>query len=182
VKPPGSEGRSRIDAPAGMWWCAKCEQYKELGEFSRRAARDKPHYWCKPCHAAYARARLRKMTPEQKTILAAKKAEWIEQNPQLRKQQRLRPFGLTLAQYQERLAAQGGRCAICGGVNANGADLAIDHDHRCCPRKDGCCGECIRGLLCNSCNLGIGQLGDDQDRILAAAAYVGKWDNLRVIA
>jgi hypothetical protein len=69
--------------------------------------------------------------------------------------------------FLETLARQSGHCALC----PEPADLVIDHDHRCCPGPYSC-GKCVRGLLCHRCNRGIGQLGDDADRLMAAAAYV----------
>lgn len=55
-------------------------------------------------------------------------------------------FGLTLDQYNEMLAAQGGVCAMCGGLDPI-RNLAVDHDH-----KTGA----IRGLLCGTCNTALG--------------------------
>lgn len=82
-------------------------------------------------------------------------------------------YSITVEQYEARLAEQGGCCAICGRTQEeNGARLSVDHDHECCPMKGRSCGKCIRGLLCNSCNTGMGHLGDDPDRLLAAAAYI----------
>ena len=35
--------------------------------------------------------------------------------------------------------------------------MAIDHDHDCHPRNEGCLG-CVRGILCVGCNSSIGLL------------------------
>lgn len=84
----------------------------------------------------------------------------------------LRQYNMTIDQYDAMFAAQGGCCAICGGKNANGNWLAVDHNHGCCPSKSTSCGQCIRALLCGKCNLMIGQSGDDADRLRAGAAYL----------
>jgi hypothetical protein len=63
-----------------------------------------------------------------------------------RAQQLKHKYGLTLADYDRMLAAQRGRCAICGSTRAsknNKKAFAVDHDHST--------GQ-IRGLLCISCN------------------------------
>lgn len=75
-------------------------------------------------------------------------------------------YGITPEQYDEMLAYQQGRCAVCGGTDpfAKHHNLfAVDHDH--------ITGK-VRGLLCAKCNTGIGQLRDDPDLLIAAAAYV----------
>jgi hypothetical protein len=81
---------------------------------------------------------------------------------------------LTLQGYEEMLAAQGGRCAICrtdrpGGKH--GKRFHIDHDHSCCP-KGKSCEKCRRGLLCANCNVGLGAFGDDHERLMAARSYL----------
>lgn len=80
-------------------------------------------------------------------------------------------FGISLEDFVSLLERQGGVCAICAGVNANGKALSVDHDHGCCP-GDRSCGRCIRGLLCAACNLAIGMMRDDPARLRAAAAYI----------
>lgn len=62
-------------------------------------------------------------------------------------------------------AAQGGRCAICGTdeFNGRGNRPHLDHDHTT--------GK-IRGLLCHSCNTGMGALGDSPEILREAAAYL----------
>jgi len=82
-----------------------------------------------------------------------------------------RNYGITFDAYRQMLEEQGGGCKICGGVNANGKDLAVDHDHSCCPGRKSC-GRCVRGLLCSRCNTGIGMLGDTADRLRVALAYL----------
>lgn len=42
-------------------------------------------------------------------------------------------------------------CALCGGREG----LVIDHDHLCCEEAPAC-GKCVRGALCNRCNMKVG--------------------------
>lgn len=84
----------------------------------------------------------------------------------------LERHGITVAQYDELLAAQGGTCAICHESQTTFSDgrvrrLDVDHDHRCCPGRHSC-GACIRGLLCSNCNRGIFRF---HPPTLAAAAF-----------
>lgn len=81
--------------------------------------------------------------------------------------------GLTVEQYDQVLLEQGGGCAVCGATEPGGrwGRFHIDHDHEHCPGFWGC-GDCVRGLLCNNCNMGIGFLGDDAARLRAAAQYL----------
>jgi hypothetical protein len=78
----------------------------------------------------------------------------------------LKSYGLTLEKYNQMLEAQSGACAICGDKQAktkrNGR-FCIDHDHAT--------GE-VRGLLCSHCNRGIGLLGDNPEKLKAAAEYL----------
>ena len=68
-----------------------------------------------------------------------------------RKSHLKRTFGLSEADYERLLAAQGGGCAICGRL-PNSRNLHIDHDHET--------GQ-VRGALCFACNVAIGHLRDD---------------------
>lgn len=66
------------------------------------------------------------------------------------------------------------QCAICGtplSIDGSGDRFHIDHDHVCCPQGRGC-DNCVRGLLCQSCNSGLGQFRDSPDRLLRAAQYL----------
>jgi hypothetical protein len=74
-----------------------------------------------------------------------------------------RAFGLTQDEYERMLAEQGGPCAICGREPRAGKHLHVDHDHDT--------GR-VRGLLCFSCNVAVGQLQHEPGRILRAAEYL----------
>lgn len=69
---------------------------------------------------------------------------------------------ITIVRYFKILESQGFLCAICRrdqnktkGFDRKTQRLCIDHDHKCCPGNRSC-GNCIRGLLCNGCNLSAG--------------------------
>lgn len=82
--------------------------------------------------------------------------------------------GITEDRYLELLARQGGKCAICKTTEPGGRGRwCIDHDHGCCPTGDGSCGQCIRGILCASCNTGLGMFKDNPDALRAAIRYLG---------
>lgn len=74
-----------------------------------------------------------------------------------------RNFGITVADYDAMLAAQGGGCAICGGRCSSGKRLAVDHSHA---------NGRTRGLLCANCNLSLGKMGDSPALLRKAASYL----------
>lgn len=80
-------------------------------------------------------------------------------------------YRITVEDYDRMLRDQGGGCAICGGQDTRGHEFSVDHDHACCPDRTSC-GTCVRGLLCNMCNAGVGMFRDRADVLEAAAAYV----------
>lgn len=75
-------------------------------------------------------------------------------------------YNISAAEYEQRLAACGNRCEICGGEpGGRWKKLFVDHDHTT--------GE-VRGMLCINCNLAIGYLGDDPERARSVAAYLDR--------
>lgn len=83
-------------------------------------------------------------------------------------------YGMSIDDYMEMYANQGGRCAICetpknaytendSKKSGKTETLAVDHCHTT--------GK-IRGLLCSSCNKGIGHFNDSPAMLGAAAKYL----------
>lgn len=80
-------------------------------------------------------------------------------------------FKLTREAFDALLAKQGG-CAICGATEPGRTYWHVDHDHTCCPGSEKTCGNCVRGILCGTCNIGLGAFKDDPDRLTSAARYL----------
>ena len=73
----------------------------------------------------------------------------------------MRRYGLTPIQY-DRMAKDG--CQICGTKSCGtGRRLAVDHNHKT--------GK-VRGVLCTSCNNGLGRFDDRPDLLLSAVEYL----------
>ncbi|MBA3825574.1 MAG: endonuclease VII domain-containing protein [Ktedonobacterales bacterium] len=73
-------------------------------------------------------------------------------------------YGLTVEQLEEMKRDQKGRCAICRKETR----LVVDHNHTT--------GQ-VRNLLCTGCNTLIGLAYESRDHLLAAIAYLEKWNN-----
>lgn len=78
----------------------------------------------------------------------------------------LKKFGITHIEYEQMLAKQGGRCAVCKSASPNTdriKNFPVDHCHKT--------GK-IRGLLCAKCNRAIGLLKDDVELLKSAMEYL----------
>jgi hypothetical protein len=79
--------------------------------------------------------------------------------------------GMTIPAFDALLAGQGGVCAICrkpekdfdNTGTGKVRNLNVDHDHVT---------NAVRGILCSSCNRGLGLFSDDPDLLITAAAYL----------
>jgi hypothetical protein len=76
-------------------------------------------------------------------------------------------YGITLEDYERMMVEQGGGCAICGLTENQWKNaptkLCVDHDHD---------SGLVRGLLCRRCNVGLGALGDSEEGLERALAYL----------
>lgn len=138
--------------------CGKCKQLLPLELFYNAAnSRDGKGYRCKPCDVV-ARKESRAKSP--------RTAEGYR-----RRALKLK-YGFTPEFYNEILKAQGGCCRICKTTNPCGEgnintkrtfSFAVDHDHET--------GQ-IRGLLCNTCNRGLGFFKDSVNLLKNAVSYL----------
>lgn len=74
-------------------------------------------------------------------------------------------YGMTLGQFFMMLAEQKYKCAICKKPFPIRSSIKVDHDHST---------GMVRGLLCNSCNNGLGRFKDNPATLLRAAKYLMK--------
>lgn len=89
---------------------------------------------------------------------------WQENNPQSYTPDSRRQwtmtyrYGMTIEEYEKKLAGQGGHCALCPATQESYARrMSVDHNHACCPGQKSC-GKCVRGILCANCNRKVGFL------------------------
>lgn len=125
--------------------CSKCGVYQRRND----------HSWCQPCLNELATVHNNKG-----------------------RTQRFRRYKLTEDDIYYMWMFQGGRCLVCSErLNINKSkSFHVDHDNDCCSkektRNSGTCGECVRGLLCGSCNQGLGNFKDEVQRLKGAIAYL----------
>ncbi len=72
-------------------------------------------------------------------------------------------YGLSVQTYEAMSSAQGGLCAVCHEACKTYPRLSVDHCHS---------SGRVRGLLCANCNVALGMLHEDPERIDALARYM----------
>jgi hypothetical protein len=157
-----------------MKQCTKCGEAKPESEFyAAKGTRDGLRGDCKSCHAArakdwYARnreqsiANVKRWQQENREHLqATRRKRNALRKREIREGHLRRTFGITQAEYEAMLAAQGGGCAVCGEVPEDGKSFHVDH-----------LGDQVRGILCVRCNNALGQLKERVDLAEIAADYL----------
>jgi hypothetical protein len=139
---PPDEG----DLITGYRWCSECRERKPMDDFYWRNIRGASPATrcrrCKPCQYRYVKA-----------------------GANLRANRRRHLYGMSPDEYDRLFGYQGGACAICRepARDEEGRGLHVDHDHH---------SGAVRGLLCGSCNQGLGRFRDNPDYLHAAAWYL----------
>lgn len=153
-----------------MKTCSKCGATKPFDQFwSNSSSKDGKRAACIECSRPYNKA----YYAANREALRAQGRAYQVTNAEAIKAQRLQAtYGITPADYEQRLSTQRGQCANPACTNEA---AVIDHDHSCCPDTGSwrrSCGRCIRGLLCSGCNLALGHLDDDIDRLRGLETYL----------
>lgn len=146
--------------------CGRCKEWKPLTEYHKhRSTPDGLQNCCKDCNRTLCRERLRAKIRSGQARVEYKKRYKVKRWTKL-----LNQYGITRAEYEELESKQDFKCAICEQPEARMykdalCRLIVDHDHET--------GK-IRGLLCYSCNLGLGCFKDDPERLKRAANYLNE--------
>ena len=144
----------------GKKGCKKCGQVKDLADFDKDVRNTGTKgkgvvSACKACRRPVEKA-WRVTNGKQ---VADYNRGYYKANATYQKVSR---YGLSVDEYEAMLSAQNGVCKICQKPQ-EGKALAIDHDHKT--------GK-VRGLLCETCNRGIGCLQDDPALLRSAISYI----------
>jgi len=126
--------------------CSSCLQWKPEDQFglSKRTL-DGVRGECNPCRAAHVQRYYENLT------LGEKRRRWLK-----------RRYNKTPQWFDTTLESQGNSCAACGDSYPGTRGWQVDHDHSCCDVSPSqpTCGKCVRGILCNRCNLALGVVYD----------------------
>lgn len=143
--------RSQYLKEQGEKGCSTCKITKSFSEFNldRRSATGYSSK-CKACNVRYSNTYSGKLSARFKARCAN--------------------YGLTVEQYNHMLEVQNNCCASCGDIFTKTPH--IDHDHACCDSKNKACGNCVRGLLCDSCNNILGRAKDSISRLEQCIEYL----------
>lgn len=138
--------------------CTVCKVEKHLDcFFNSKNTKDGKGYRCKECDKE-VRKDSRSRSKATQEGYGRRKIAWT--------------YGISVEDYDRMLSDQGGKCAICGTDNPLGEgnttarrsfSFSVDHCHDT--------GK-VRGLLCNTCNRGLGFFRDRVDLLQKATRYL----------
>ena len=143
--------------------CTKCGKEKDLEMFHKdKHNPDGFTYACKECrnnsYNEYYKNNPEKQQLKNNSQKINRKLYYESKNgiESSRRSHLKRNFGITLEEYNILLEKQEYKCAICNGYETSYRNevLSVDHNHN--TNK-------IRGLLCNTCNRGLGLFKDNED-------------------
>ena len=148
--------------------CTKCGKVRSLFDFHKnKKHRDGLASQCKYCRSKYKKEYRTQNPDKWNNHLEHCKITWKVKGWLKRLD---RGFGKGASKYYKvKGKEQNGKCAICGKEPK--LKLSLDHNHKT--------GK-WRGLLCNSCNLGLGlfQTDNSNELLIKALEYIKKYEDI----
>ena len=149
--------------------CIRCNQSKPATDFNYKGKEKIDlRAYCKECGRIYGRLRKR-ANPE---IRRLERIRYNKANPDriVRRRRRWawKYKGLNPDEIERIMSNHNGLCDLCGNP-FDKQSLVVDHCHN--TKK-------FRGILCNRCNLGIGQFSDSQALLLKAVDYLKRFSQV----
>lgn len=137
-------------------FCPHCKRVRPASEYGVRGGGRFLKSYCNNCEAEVTRRRNKEQRLKHAARIKAAQNRWglyVQHS-------------MSVADYESLLAAQGGVCGICKSTSPGKRKrFSVDHDHAT---------NAIRGLLCDTCNRGIGMLKESKEVLLSAVAYLEK--------
>lgn len=136
--------------------CPTCGIYQPFSAFNKNANatnRGGVKGYCRVCDGVYNRSRYKRLGKTDTTRSREYKSK----------------YGITLEEYNMMCQEQNGLCALCGKPETKKDRagkikiLSVDHDHST---------GVVRSLLCSTCNLLLGQIETNRDRIRELFTYL----------
>lgn len=84
----------------------------------------------------------------------------------MRERAKERRYGITQEDFDKMLSEQKNMCKICNNEFKSTKDTHIDHCHN---------SNIVRGLLCNNCNMALGQFNDNTHNMDNAIKYLQRY-------
>lgn len=158
--------------------CARCKSIKSLESFNKNTQqKDGHHVYCKSCLKVYhdkyydehreeilGRERQRRASDSDGRRLYNQEYR-TKFAKEISEQRRLKRYGITADAWDSLFESQGKVCAICRTIDSGIRGWQTDHDHKT---------KLVRGILCSSCNNGLGRFKDNISSLLRAIEYLRK--------
>lgn len=126
--------------------CTKCLKEKDMEDFyNLKRSKDGKVSSCKVCSQSGRKKSQAKRDDYHRKVAAERHL--------------IRKYGITMSERDALLESQGGTCAIC----KKEGDFVVDHCHST---------EDVRGILCRTCNQGLGLFYDDVESLQNAIEYL----------
>lgn len=164
--------------------CRGCGEVKSIDNFMEQWNNQRNRYYrvskCDDCRKARKRDDWHRQADEHSVARRKRYAEDPEYRRRLLSAQYKNKYGISLDDRDSMLAAQGGVCANpgCAVSDPGPKGWMTDHDHSCCPSPN-TCGECLRGIVCMSCNLALGHSGDSIERLEGLIEYLRRYEPIQ---